>query len=227
MVGTRDRGVGRCSPSLARRQHPPSSLIDGCSEELSVFAGLDGDGTNRSAGPRRGRTCSSTSSAASVSGTRCSMPAFILDSGLRHSRASGSISSQVARRASPDRQAASTTNRRDALADTDGRETWMMSSAVPASWYGSARKCALTAGSDGRAPSMASPARLCSTWPCACAQASVARMRCRTLRPISGWPSRWVSARGVRPRGGSGRRADRRRRGARASPSSRPGCPTS
>ena len=69
---------------------------------------------------------------------------------IRHSRASRSISAHVAARASPDRQAVSTTNRRHALTATAADESVIVSRAAPTSWYGRARKCALTAGSDVR-----------------------------------------------------------------------------
>ena len=48
---------------------------------------------------------SSTPTAASDNGTRCSPPAFIRDAGTRHSRASRSTSPHLAPRASPDRTA--------------------------------------------------------------------------------------------------------------------------
>ena len=77
-------------------------------------------------------------------------PIFIRAAGIRHSRASRSISAHVAARASPDRQAVSTTNRRHALTATAADESAIVSRAAPTSWYGRARKCTLTAGSDVR-----------------------------------------------------------------------------
>ena len=77
-------------------------------------------------------------------------PIFIRAAGYATSRASRSISAHVAARASPDRQAVSITNRRHALTATAADESVIVSRAAPTSWYGRARKCALTAGSDVR-----------------------------------------------------------------------------
>ena len=126
-------GDGNTKSAVARSESPLSrrSFVNVMS--LSVFPGLDGDGNTKSARLRSGRTDSSTSSAALESGARCSAPPFIRNAGMRHSWASKSISAQVAPRASPDRQAVNTTNRRHAFADTDARDASMTSSAAATS----------------------------------------------------------------------------------------------
>ena len=90
--------------------------------------GRAGEGKIRSDSSRSERTRSSTASAASLSGTRCSIPAFIRKPGLRHSLASEWTSSHFASRASPERHAVSTTNRRQAFADGEALEASMVSS---------------------------------------------------------------------------------------------------
>ena len=60
------------------------------------------------------------------------------------------------------------------------------SRAEPTSWYGSARRCALTFGIDGKAPSMASPAGLVSINSFAIAHLKMVRILCRTRRAVSG-----------------------------------------
>lgn len=77
---------------------------------------LGGEGNTSPDGRRSGSTASSTATAAFDTGTRCSSPSFILVFGMRYSRASRSILSQVAPLASPDRHAVRTTNRRHARA---------------------------------------------------------------------------------------------------------------
>ena len=66
-------------------------------------------------------------------------------------------------RASPDRAAARIRNRRQSLAALLAFDPSTVASAAATSWYGSARKCALTAGMAGSAPSIPSPATFCST----------------------------------------------------------------
>ena len=65
----------------------------------SGLPGRCGDGNSRPDRSRSGGIDSSTASAASESGTRCSAAVFILDAGMRHSRDSRSTLSQVAPRA--------------------------------------------------------------------------------------------------------------------------------
>ena len=55
------------------------------------------------------------------SGTRCSTPDFIRSAGMRYSRASRSISAQVAPRVSPDLAAVRTVNHKQSLAVDDAR----------------------------------------------------------------------------------------------------------
>ena len=102
--------------------------------------------TGRRARPSRRRARRRRRPASSSAAT----PIFIRAAGIRHSRASRSISAHVAARASPDRQAVSTTNRRHALTATAADESAIVSRAAPTSWYGRVRKCALSAGSDVR-----------------------------------------------------------------------------
>ena len=80
---------------------------------------LRGEGNTRSEPSWQAFASSSTSRAASLSGTRCSVAAFILSAGMRHSRAAKSISSHTALRASPERAAVNTANRKHSLADVD------------------------------------------------------------------------------------------------------------
>ena len=58
--------------------------------------------------------------------------------------------------------------------------------AAGASEYGNARRCSLTFGMAGNAPSIASPATLRSTNPCASQNLKTDRIRPRTRRAVSG-----------------------------------------
>ena len=111
----------------------------------------------------RARARSRTAIASADSGTRWGVPAFGRSPGMRHSRASVSISLHRAPRASLDRAAARIRNRRQSLAALVAFDPSTVSSAAVTSWYGSARKCALTAGMAGSAPSIPPPATFCST----------------------------------------------------------------
>ena len=99
---------------------------------------------------------------------------------------SRSISSQVAPLASPERAAVKTRNLRQSFEASDVWDASTVLSAEPTSWYGSARRCALTLGIDGKAPSMASPAGLLSTSSFAMAHLNIVRILCRTRRAVSG-----------------------------------------
>ena len=83
---------------------------------------------------RRTRACSSNSSAASDRGTRCSTPAFMREPGMRHSRHRGLVYFvHVAPRASPDRAAVNTRNRRHNLLARDALEASTVASAADTS----------------------------------------------------------------------------------------------
>ena len=99
--------------SLALRSNSAAAALS--SESLSGLPGFSGEGKTRPEPSRRLLACSSTSRVTSDKGTRCSLAVFVLVAGIRHSQASKSISSQTALRASPDRVAVNTTNRRHSL----------------------------------------------------------------------------------------------------------------
>ncbi len=142
---------------------------------------------NESAAPSEcARMPSSTATAASDNGTRCSDPAFIREAGTRHSRASRSTSPHVAPRASPDRTAVSAVKRIAALAAGPAPDASTATSAAGTSAYGNARRCARAFGLFGKAASITSPAAFTSTWPRACAAASTPRTQPRKSLPVAG-----------------------------------------
>lgn len=91
------------------------------------------DGNIRPLPSDRGRARSSTSCAASLSGTRCSVPLFMRSPGMRHSHVPVSSSFHVAPRASPDRAAVSTRKRRHSLLARDALEASTTASAAATS----------------------------------------------------------------------------------------------
>ena len=95
----------------------------------SGLPGLRGEGNTKSLLSWWFLAWFNTSRAVSLSGTRCSLAIFIFSAGIRHSRALKSISSHTALRASPERAAVSTVNRRHSLADGDARDSSTKASA--------------------------------------------------------------------------------------------------
>ena len=98
---------------------------------------------------------------------------------MRHSFVSKSISDQVAPRASPLRVAVNTTNRKHSFAARDAPEASTVSSAAGNFLVRQGPKVFFTAGMAGRAPSIISPATLCSMKPYAWHQDNTARIRLR------------------------------------------------
>ena len=94
---------------------------------------FSGDGNTRLLSSRKTDASRRRSRACLLRGTRCSMPAFIRWDGIRHSWPWRSISSQVAPRASPERAAVSTRNRKHNLAATEAWDDSTASSAAPTS----------------------------------------------------------------------------------------------
>ena len=125
-------------------------------------AGERGEGNTRPCPPLNGRACSSTVIAASLSGTRCGLPAFMRSPGIVHVFASVSISFQVAPRASPLRAAQRIRKRKQSLDASDAPEASTVSSAAATSPIGQRPEVLpLRPVGRGKAPSMASPATLC------------------------------------------------------------------
>ena len=89
-----------------------------------------GDGNTNPDPSSSGLTSRSSATASTDSGTRCIFSDFMRSAGIVQVAASKSISSQVAPRASPDRQAVSTTNRKQAFAVSDARPLSMAFSAA-------------------------------------------------------------------------------------------------
>ena len=96
-----------------------------------------GDGKTNPDPSSSARAFSSTATAASDNGTRCSVAAFILAAGIVQVRVAMSISPQTAPRASPDLTAVSTTSRRQSFAAVS---PCTISRAAPTSEYGNARR---------------------------------------------------------------------------------------
>ena len=95
-----------------------------------------------------------------------SVPAFMRSPGMRQTRSSKSTSSQVAPRTSPERVAETITNLSANFCRQRRRGTLsMVFNAAGTSRYGKARRCLLTAGMFGRAPSIISPATFDSIRP--------------------------------------------------------------
>ena len=109
---------------------------------------------------------------------------FMRSAGIRHSAACRSISFQVAPRASPDRTAVSTVNRRHAFTASLAEDASMASSAAPTSEYGSAAWCFFAFRAAGNAAPMPS-ATLNSRCSRATPHASAARIHPCSFDPVA------------------------------------------
>ena len=162
------------------------------------------------------------------SGTRCSMPVFIRGSGMRHSRASRSISAHVASRASPEStggehgepKARPRGHRRPRRFDDLQRGANVAVRQRPEVRLD--RRQGRQRAVDGVASEVVLHVAV---------RLRPGQRRADALSNLAAdfgaWRSRWASGRAARLRGRSGRRADRRRRGARTCPSWRSSCPSS